>query len=85
MEENLFQQYVGKELREFIFNENDDTIDNRTVWVYVDNIWNLVYYSDNFLSLCHLGGVIKKSLIENIMCDNSDISIIINNPFKGVD
>ena len=85
MEEKLFKEYVGKELREFIFNEDIESINYRTVWVYVDNMWNLLIYSDCLSALLKLGGGVKLSLIDDIIVDNMDISIIINNPFKGVD
>lgn len=85
MEEKLFQEYVGKELREFILNEDNETINDRTVWVCVGNLWNLIYYTHNVLSLRHLGIELKNSLIVDIIADEMDISIVINNPFKGVD
>lgn len=85
MEGKLFQEYVGKELREFILNENDESINGRTVWVCVGDQFKVIYYTSNVLSLCHLGAWLRNSLIKDVITDEMDITIIINNPFKGVD
>lgn len=86
MEEKLFQEYVGKELREFLINECEEEIGNRTVWICIDNAYNTVFQTNSFRDLIRLGVKIKSALIKDIKCyDTNDITIYIENPFKGVD
>ena len=86
MEERLFQEYVGKELTEFLINECEEKIGNRTVWVCIGDGYNVIFQNTSFIELLHLGSKIKTSLIEDIECyDQHDLTIYIQNPFKGVD
>ena len=86
MEEKLFQEYVGKELREFLINECEEKIGNRLVWICIDNLYNTVFQTNSFMDLIRLGFKIKSALIKDIKCyDTNDITIYIENPFKGVD
>lgn len=86
MEERLVQEYVGKELQEFLINECEETIGNRTVWICIGTGYNVIFQNTDFTVLLHLGSKIKTSLIEDIVCfDKCDLTIYIENPFKGVD
>ena len=86
MEERLFQEYVGKELIEFLIKECEDNIGNRKVWICIGTGYNVIFQNTSFIVLLHLGSKIKTSLIEDIKCfDKHDLTIYIENPFKGVD
>lgn len=85
LEERLVQEYTGKELREFLISECGEKIGNREVWVCIDNTFNTLFFNRDFLTLFHLGSRVKDSLIIDIRCDDDDLTICIENPFKGVD
>ena len=86
MEERLFQEYVGKKLTEFLINESEKKIGNRTVWICIDTDYSVIFQNTIFTVLFHLGSKIKTSLIKDIVCfDTHDLAIYIENPFKGVD
>lgn len=86
MDERLFQDYVGKELREFLINECEEKIGNRVIWICIGNVYNTVIQNTSFMELLNVGMKIKSALIKDIKCyDENDLTIYIENPFKGVD
>lgn len=85
MDEKLVQEYIGKELIDFLVFESEEKIDNREIWICVSNIYNTVFHNHSFMSLLSLGLQIKSSLIKDIRYDDNDLTIYIENPFKGVD
>lgn len=86
MQERLKREYLGKELTEFLINEREKKIGNRTVWICTGTGYNVIFQNTSFTVLLHLGSKIKTSLIEDIKClDENDLTIYIENPFKGVD
>lgn len=83
--ERKFEDYIGKTLRDFLLNETEDTINGRTVWICVGDMWHTLICSDYFTTLLQLGSGVKISLINDIIADNMDITIVIKNPFEGAD
>lgn len=86
LEERLVQGYVGKKLIEFLINDCEEKIGNRTVWICTGTGYNVIFQNTSFTALLHLGSKIKTSSIEDIECfDENDLIIYIENPFKGCD